>query len=166
MAATDTVDLPPRILNITVPQVGHLPLMALRPFFMVSSTASMISFFALHLTQYPSGIKNWLPDTSCVTAVTKKSLWAGYPYRQLVKAASKLRAAGFSSLDKFISVLIQVIYINKPEQIRVPGLPLPTRCLAWFSSLIGGLEPHCHSCPRRRSLVLVSAIPPRLAVIA
>src|SRR5262249_670222 len=42
---------PPKILNITVPQVGHLPLMALRPFFIVSSTASMISFFALHLTQ-------------------------------------------------------------------------------------------------------------------
>ena len=48
---------PPRILNITTPQVGHLPLMALRPFFIVSSTASAISFFALHFTQYPSGIK-------------------------------------------------------------------------------------------------------------
>ncbi len=57
-AAGATVALPPRILNITVPQVGHLPLMALRPFFMISSTASMISFLALHLTQYPSGIKN------------------------------------------------------------------------------------------------------------
>ena len=31
--------------------------MALRPFFMVSSTALEISRFALHLTQYPSGIK-------------------------------------------------------------------------------------------------------------
>ena len=50
------VALPPRILNITVPQVGHLPLMALRPFFIVSSTALEISFLALHLTQYPSGI--------------------------------------------------------------------------------------------------------------
>jgi hypothetical protein len=48
--------LPPRILNMTVPQVGHLPLMAFRPFFIVSSTALEISFFALHLTQYPSGI--------------------------------------------------------------------------------------------------------------
>ena len=46
----------PRILNITVPQVGHLPLMALRPFFMVSSTPSAIGFLALHLTQYPSDI--------------------------------------------------------------------------------------------------------------
>ena len=43
--------LPPKILNMTVPQVGHLPLMALRPFFVVTSIASEISFFALHLTQ-------------------------------------------------------------------------------------------------------------------
>ena len=50
--------LPPRILNITVPQVGHLPLIALRPFFIVSSTPLAISFLALHLTQYPSGIKS------------------------------------------------------------------------------------------------------------
>jgi hypothetical protein len=42
---------------MTVPQVGHLPLMALRPFFIVSSTALEISFLALHLTQYPSGIR-------------------------------------------------------------------------------------------------------------
>src|SRR5581483_252776 len=52
--------LPPSILNMTVPQVGHFPLMALRPFFMTSSTASTISFLALHLTQYPSGIENSL----------------------------------------------------------------------------------------------------------
>jgi hypothetical protein len=56
------VALPPNILNITVPQVGHLPLMAFRPFFIVSSTASTISFLALHLTQYPSGIKVMLPQ--------------------------------------------------------------------------------------------------------
>jgi hypothetical protein len=31
--------------------------MALRPFFIVSSTPSEISFLALHLTQYPSAIK-------------------------------------------------------------------------------------------------------------
>src|SRR6266851_2357893 len=48
--------LPPRILNITVPQIGHLPLMALRPFFITSSTALTISLLALHLTQYPSAI--------------------------------------------------------------------------------------------------------------
>src|SRR6185503_374896 len=58
------VALPPRILNMTVPQVGHLPLIAFRPFFMVSSTASVISFLALHLTQYPSGIRVFLPGAS------------------------------------------------------------------------------------------------------
>lgn len=41
---------------MTVPQVGQRPLMARRPFFMTSSTASEISFFDLHFTQYPSGI--------------------------------------------------------------------------------------------------------------
>ena len=64
---------------MTVPQVGHLPLMALRPFFMVSSTASMISFFALHLTQYPSGINNLLPDTSCVRQAHKQAYVGGIP---------------------------------------------------------------------------------------
>ena len=48
---------PGKILIMTVPQVGHLPLMALRPFFIVSSTPLAISFLALHLTQYPSAIK-------------------------------------------------------------------------------------------------------------
>ena len=57
-AAVD-VALPPRILNITVPQVGHLPLIAFRPFFIVSSIPSTISFLALHLTQYPSGIEKF-----------------------------------------------------------------------------------------------------------
>jgi hypothetical protein len=47
---------------MTVPQVGHLPFMALRPFFIVSSTAPTISFLALHLTQYPSGIENLPPQ--------------------------------------------------------------------------------------------------------
>jgi hypothetical protein len=49
--AVSRAGFPPKILNITTPQEGHRPLMALRPFFMVSSTASTISFFALHLTQ-------------------------------------------------------------------------------------------------------------------
>ena len=48
--------LPARNLNITLPQVGQVPLMALRPFFMVSSTPFAISFLTLHLKQYPSGI--------------------------------------------------------------------------------------------------------------
>jgi hypothetical protein len=46
-----TEALPPKILYITVPQVGHLPFIAFRPFFVVTSTASEISLFALHLTQ-------------------------------------------------------------------------------------------------------------------
>src|ERR1051325_9390403 len=52
--------LPPRILNMTVPHVGQRPLIALRPFFITSSTASTISFLALHLTQYPLGIVHFL----------------------------------------------------------------------------------------------------------
>jgi len=56
--AAGGVAFPPRILNITVPQIGHLPLMALRPFFITSSTALTISLLALHLTQYPSAINN------------------------------------------------------------------------------------------------------------
>ncbi len=54
--AAAAVALPPKILNITAPQVGHFPLTALRPFFIVSSTASAMGFFALHRTQYPSAI--------------------------------------------------------------------------------------------------------------
>src|SRR5512137_1325718 len=61
LATAAALPLPPRILNITVPQVGHLPLMALRPFFIVSSIPSTISFLALHLTQYPSGIEKLMP---------------------------------------------------------------------------------------------------------
>ncbi len=60
---------PPRILNMTVPQVGQRPLIALRPFFMVSSCAFEISFLALHLTQYPSGIKISRRKASCPPAV-------------------------------------------------------------------------------------------------
>src|SRR5262249_31553959 len=56
VAGAGGVAFPPKILNMTVPQVGHLPLIALRPFFITSSTASTISFLALHLTQYPSAI--------------------------------------------------------------------------------------------------------------
>jgi len=55
----------PRILNMTVPHVGHLPLMAFRPFFMVSSTPSAIGLLVLHLTQYPSDIKKLTTLTPC-----------------------------------------------------------------------------------------------------
>jgi len=43
-----------RILNMPVPQTGHLPLRAGRPFAMVTRLTSVISRFALHFTQYAS----------------------------------------------------------------------------------------------------------------
>ena len=74
--------LPPRILNITVPQVGHLPLMARRPFFMISSTESVISFLALHLTQYPSAIKKMLPAIAPCDAVLMQDSLGGGPWER------------------------------------------------------------------------------------
>jgi hypothetical protein len=68
-------------LNITVPHVGHLPLMALRPFFIVSSTASAISFLALHLTQYPSAIKSSCRNASCARQ-SRANLRGGAGLRQ------------------------------------------------------------------------------------
>jgi len=46
--------LPPMIRNNFVPQSGHTPWMAGRPFFIVTSCALAISFFPLHFTQYAS----------------------------------------------------------------------------------------------------------------
>jgi hypothetical protein len=69
----------PKILNITVPQVGHLPLMALRPFFMISSTPSQMVFFALHLTQYPSVIKKFYRRNFFALKTTDKI--TGNPYQ-------------------------------------------------------------------------------------
>jgi len=43
----------PKILYIPVPQSGHLPLTAKRPFFIVTFCSSFISLDFLHLTQYP-----------------------------------------------------------------------------------------------------------------
>jgi len=47
-----------RILNIVVPQVGHIPFIAFLSVpplpFILTSLPSFISFFALHLTQYAS----------------------------------------------------------------------------------------------------------------
>ena len=37
-----------------VPQVGHFPFMAERPFFIFTGLGSFISLFALHFTQYAS----------------------------------------------------------------------------------------------------------------
>ena len=45
---------PPMMRNNFVPQSGHTPWMAGRPFFIVTSCALAISFFALHFTQYAS----------------------------------------------------------------------------------------------------------------
>ncbi len=44
----------PSIRYIPVPQVPHVPFMALRPFFIVTSLPLPISLLALHFTQYPS----------------------------------------------------------------------------------------------------------------
>jgi hypothetical protein len=41
-------------LNIEAPHRGHIPFTALRPPFIISSTASAIGFLALHLSQQPS----------------------------------------------------------------------------------------------------------------
>ncbi len=92
---------------MTVPQVGHLPLMALRPFFITSSTASMISFFALHLTQYPSGIKIFLPRSFMPRSSYSHSLLAGYPYRQQRKEWDKYGECGKDYPGR---VTLQVIY--------------------------------------------------------
>lgn len=40
------------ILNIDVPQVGHVPLHAGLPFFITVGFGSFMSLFALHFTQY------------------------------------------------------------------------------------------------------------------
>lgn len=42
----------PRILYIPVPQTVHLPFMAFRPFFMVTTSVPFISVFFLHFMQY------------------------------------------------------------------------------------------------------------------
>src|SRR6185369_9124009 len=101
--------LPPRILNMTVPQVGHLPLMALRPFFITSSTPSTISFFALHLTQYPSGI-----SSSCAPA-TRETLHAFLGCGHSLRAACRKRQ------------------LRKPA-LRPPHKPLPIRKLRGLST--------------------------------
>jgi hypothetical protein len=80
--------LPPKILNITTPQVGHFPLIAFRPFFINSSTASAISFFALHFTQYPSGIRT--PQNTLMRLRSPNTLRAGRNGRQLFKRKSSL----------------------------------------------------------------------------
>lgn len=87
------VALPPRILNMTVPQVGHLPFIALRPFFMTSSTPSAISFLALHLTQYPSAINLIGPIATHHAPGGLMAVWAGPEATSICKAGGA--GAGF-----------------------------------------------------------------------
>ena len=47
--------------QMVVLQSGQTPLSMGRPFFIVDSTASFISFLLLHLTQYASAIRYRLP---------------------------------------------------------------------------------------------------------
>jgi hypothetical protein len=85
---------------MTVPQVGHLPLMALRPFFIVSSTPFEISRLALHLTQYPSAIKTFTARASCPNDDT--SLTKSNPKRNPEKEAVKvLECEVFASRNTF-----------------------------------------------------------------
>jgi hypothetical protein len=80
--------LPPKILNMTVPQVGHLPFIAFRPFFIVSSTALTISFLALHLTQYPSGINFFTASTLHVPSRNGRKLREKHPPTQSGKGTT------------------------------------------------------------------------------
>jgi hypothetical protein len=59
--------------------------MALRPFFITSSTASAISFLALHLTQYPSGITCFRTSASGTRQRQGTSLRGSPMERQLDK---------------------------------------------------------------------------------
>jgi hypothetical protein len=97
VAAGAAADLP-SILNMTVPQVGHLPLMALRPFFMVSSTPFEISFLALHLTQYPSDINFFAVRASCARRLNE--LTGKAPERQFLKENAEKPAVLLSSTSK------------------------------------------------------------------
>jgi len=50
------------ILYIFVPQVGQMPFVAGLPFFIVTDFGFFISFFFLHLTQYPVVILSVLKE--------------------------------------------------------------------------------------------------------
>ena len=80
---------------MTVPQVGHLPLMAFRPFFMTSSTPSAISFLALHLTQYPSAINILSRQRRTMRPAVNRSV--GMPSRNVNLESRNL--AGMSPLN-------------------------------------------------------------------
>jgi hypothetical protein len=62
---------------MTVEHVGQRPLMALRPFFITSSTPAVISLFDLHLTQYPSAMSNFCHVATHDAAVMCETLRVG-----------------------------------------------------------------------------------------
>jgi len=93
LGAGAALALPPKILYITVPQVGHFPLIALRPFFVVTSIASVISFFALHLTQYPSDIEKFAGQRFMRQQSVANTLEGGSEKRQQGKEVPTSTAA-------------------------------------------------------------------------
>ena len=70
-----------RILYIPVPQSQHVPFIAGRPFFITTSSASFISFLALHLTQYASATSQHplrfvqIDPGAAVSIVCLTSIW-------------------------------------------------------------------------------------------
>jgi hypothetical protein len=70
--------------------VGQFPFIAFRPFFIVSSTPLTISFLALHLTQYPSGIEKVAAATLHARGSYENSLEAACWQRQQRKDRSKI----------------------------------------------------------------------------
>ena len=61
-------DVPP-ILNIVVPHSPHLPRVANRPFFNVTSSAFCISRCARHFRQYPLIVNSFMFGSSLMTLV-------------------------------------------------------------------------------------------------
>ena len=108
---------------MTVPQVGHLPLMALRPFFIVSSTPLAISRLALHLTQYPSGIKTFTIRASCPNGEIAYRLKSGnatrknnmfnslkFNFLQKISSVSFLRIKGEGKLSMQYKKILTRVY--------------------------------------------------------
>jgi hypothetical protein len=104
---------------MTTPHLGHLPLMALRPFFINSSTASAISLLALHFTQYPSAIirvRGFPHAPSVRAAVTYGHLLSTVNWE-----SSKLHNLFSKSI-----LPINHIPIQRPIRCRMMPLPSPS----------------------------------------
>lgn len=63
----------PIMRYIPVPQVPQVPFIALRPFFIVTSSPLPISLLALHFTQYPS-MHSYRPEPIINAAVVGDSI--------------------------------------------------------------------------------------------